>query len=441
MLTKTKKNYLWLIAEKSIGVAGVFFINALVAKYVGAAIVGQIAIAVAVFQVVQVAGLFGSDVFLYKRVTLNFAGGLQLLSPILLIRNIIYIVLSVLAILFLSVKMDLTGVLLSFSVCIAYYFYTIDTFSTINESLLNSKVNAIANVLGLLIGLLARTFMVHYKVPNVFFGIPLIIISSVPYFLKIYIFRLQNRINITSTTKKFRKRLVYLCQAGSLLFFPAIITAIYPRLNVILIYYLYGDERAGVYSVSQMIATSWSFVLLSLLTSYLPLLFKEKNEMQIIKIAAKLHLRIIFLAMPVIFVVLLLIDRLIKYLYGVKFEEAILPCAILCFSILFSTLGLASSKVILKFSGYRFILFKTVFVLMFCTLLSFLLSSKFGLAGAAYAIVITEFFSLTVINYLFRQGIVLLVHIEVFREVSQYWRELFGKVFTRKNKTSRINSE
>lgn len=441
MLTKTKKNYLWLIAEKSIGVASVFFINALVAKYVGAAIVGQIAIAVAVFQVVQVAGLFGSDVFLYKRVTLNFAGGLQLVSPILLIRNIIYMVLSVLAILFLSVKMDLTGVLLSFSICIAYYFYTIDTFSTINESLLNSKVNAIANVLGLLIGLLARTFMVHYKVPNVFFGIPLIIISSVPYFLKVYIFRFQNRINITSTTKKFRKRLVYLCQAGSLLFFPAIITAIYPRLNVILIYYLYGAERAGVYSVSQMIATSWSFVLLSLLTSYLPLLFKEKNEMQIIKIAARLHLRIIFLAMPVIFVVLLSIDHLIMYLYGVKFEEAILPCVILCFSILLSTLGLASSKVILKFSGYKFILFKAVFVLMLCTLLSFLLSSKFGLVGAAYAIVITEFFSLTVINYLFRQGIVLLVHIEVFREVSQYWRELFDKFFTRKDKTSRINSE
>lgn len=441
MLTKSRKNYLWLIAEKSVGVAGVFFINALVAKYVGAAIIGQIAIAVAVFQVVQVAGLFGSDVFLYKRVTLNFGGGLQLMSPILLIRNVIYIVLSILAIFFLSVKMDSTGILLSISVCIAYYFYTVDTFSTINESLLNSKVNAIANVIGLLIGLISRTLMVHYKVPNVFFGVPLIIISSVPYFLKVYIFRFQKGINTTSNTKKFRKRLVYLCQAGSLLFFPAIITAIYPRLNVILIYYQYGDEQAGIYSVSQMIATSWSFVLLSLLTSCLPALFKERNEMQIIKVAARLHLQIIFLAMPVIFIVLVSVEHLIMYLYGGKFEEAILPCEILCFSILLSTLGLASSKVILKFSGYKFILFKTVFVLILCTLLSFLLSSKFGLVGAACAIVITEFFSLTVINYLFRQGVVLLVHIEVFRGGSRYWRELFGKVFTRKDKTSRINSE
>ncbi|KPU01998.1 polysaccharide biosynthesis protein, partial [Enterobacter cloacae subsp. cloacae] len=89
MLSKTQKNFLWMIAEKTIGVVGLFFINALVAKYLGPVVIGQIAIATAIFQIVQVVGVFGSDSIFYKRISTNLIGGIQLMMPVFVLRSII----------------------------------------------------------------------------------------------------------------------------------------------------------------------------------------------------------------------------------------------------------------------------------------------------------------------------------------------------------------
>ncbi|HDT0658903.1 TPA: polysaccharide biosynthesis C-terminal domain-containing protein, partial [Enterobacter cloacae subsp. dissolvens] len=111
---------------------------------------------------------------------------------------------------------------------------------------------------------------------------------------------------------------------------------------------------------------------------------------------------------------------------GESYKESIAPCILLCFSTLLSTLGMASSKIIIKFSGYRFLLWKTIFILVLSLVLSYFLSIRFGLMGAASAVIITEFFSLTVINYLFMQRFILLVHIEMFKIIYVCFRRVFG---------------
>ncbi|HCT3325632.1 TPA: oligosaccharide flippase family protein, partial [Enterobacter cloacae] len=305
-------------------------------------------------------------------------------------------------------------------------FYTIDTYTIFNESLLNSRINAIANVVGLIFGLVARALMVRYQVPIIYFGLPLIIISAIPYFLKSYVFRKQYKRMVTIKYSVLKKRLFHLSYAGSILVIPSIISSIYPRLNVLIISFLYGNHDVGIYSVSQSIATSWSFILLLLLTSCLPSVFREKNNQKIIKLGARLHLNIILLSIPVMLVITFLVNFAILYLYGESYKESITPCILLCFSTLLSTLGMASSKIIIKFSGYRFLLWKTIFILVLSLVLSYSFSIRFGLIGAASAVIITEVFSLTVINYLFMQGFILSVHIEMFKIIYVYFRRLFG---------------
>ena len=95
MLSKTQK-FLVDDCRKTIGVVGLFFINALVAKY-GACGSGQIAIATAIFQIVQVVGVFGSDSIFYKRISTNLIGGIQLMMPVFVLRSIIFIILQVFA--------------------------------------------------------------------------------------------------------------------------------------------------------------------------------------------------------------------------------------------------------------------------------------------------------------------------------------------------------
>ncbi|WP_346344767.1 polysaccharide biosynthesis protein [Enterobacter asburiae] len=425
MLTKTQKNIIWMITEKSIGVIGLFFINALVAKYLGPVVIGQIAIATAIFQIIQVAAVFGSDSIFYKRITTNLLGGIQLMLPVFILRSAVFIFFACACIMILNVQMDLTGMVLVLSICLAYYFYTIDTYTSLNESLLNSRMNALANVTGLIFGLVVRALMVKYKAPVIFFGLPLIIISATPYFLKLFIFRREYKSKVTIKYKVLRKRFFHLSYAGSILVIPSVIASIYPRLNLLVISFLYGDHDVGIYSVSQTLATSWNFILLSLLTSCLPAIFREKSKSKIINLGARLHLNIILLSIPVILLMTFLINYIIFYIYGEEYNESIAPCILLCFATLLSTLGMASSKIIIKFSGYRFLLYKTIFVLVFSLVLSYLFSLRFGLIGAALAVIITEIFSLTIFNYLFMQGFILLVHIEIIKVICGCAQKLF----------------
>lgn len=206
MLTKTQKNFFWMVTEKSIGVVGLFFINALVAKYLGPIIIGQIAIATAIFQIIQVGGVFGSDSIFYKRINTNLMGGIQLMMPIFILRSIIYMFFASACIMLLNASLDLTGMILVLSICLAYYFYTIDTYTSFNESLLNSRVNALANVTGLISGLVIRSLMVEYKVQTIYFGLPLVIISAVPYFIKLYLFHREYKITGAMKYKILRRR-------------------------------------------------------------------------------------------------------------------------------------------------------------------------------------------------------------------------------------------
>lgn len=156
------------------------------------------------------------------------------MMPVFVLRSIIFIIFASICIMFLNMRMDLTGMTLVLSICLAYYFYTIDTYTSFNESLLNSRINAIANVVGLIFGLVARALMVRYKVPIIYFGLPLIIISAIPYFLKLYVFRKQYKRMVTIKYSVLKKIIPSeLC--GSILVIPSIISSIYPRLNVLII--------------------------------------------------------------------------------------------------------------------------------------------------------------------------------------------------------------
>lgn len=119
------------------------------------------------------------------------------------------------------------------------------------------------------------------------------------------------------------------------------------------------------------------------------------------------------------------ISYVILWIYGGEYKGSITPCILLCFATLLSTLGMASSKIIIKFSGYRFLLFKTIFIMVLSMVLSFFLTLRFGLIGAASAVIITEAFSLTVVNYMFMQGFILLVHIEILKIIFARMRSFF----------------
>ncbi|WP_369892462.1 oligosaccharide flippase family protein [Klebsiella pneumoniae subsp. pneumoniae] len=67
MQKKNIVNAFWIMSEKIISIFGLFFVTSFVAKYIGPYRFGQIALSIAIFQVVQVISQMGCDNILFKR--------------------------------------------------------------------------------------------------------------------------------------------------------------------------------------------------------------------------------------------------------------------------------------------------------------------------------------------------------------------------------------
>ncbi|WP_152406441.1 hypothetical protein [Kosakonia arachidis] len=162
------------------------------------------------------------------------------------------------------------------------------------------------------------------------------------------------------------------------------------------------------------LATSWSFVVLALVTSYFPAVYNEKDESAAALKATELNIAIAGISLCVIVGFAAVGKMFISMLYGPAFADAWLPALILCVATMLSTMGAISSRYILKTSGYRYLSCKSLIALILCVPLSFFFITYDGIVGAAVSVVVLEFISLTLLNYGYKKGTVLKMHLLMF---------------------------
>ncbi|HCI4466687.1 TPA: oligosaccharide flippase family protein, partial [Klebsiella pneumoniae] len=235
----------------------------------------------------------------------------------------------------------------------------------------------------------------------------------IPFILRWAIFRkelVRNKLNARCKIKYMK----YLIGAGITFVVSTISVAIYTRISMLSLGYFYDKSLVGIFSVSVSLATSWSFVCNSLITSSLPSIFSEKNDAQATLKASRLNTIIIACSMPIILLTYLFGSFFIRVLYGGDYVSAFTPLVILSFSTMISSLGIISARFIARFSGYTFLSKKMLSVVIFSFIINIPLIYYYGMLGAAVATLLTELLSLTIFNYLFRRGIVLKMHLMTF---------------------------
>ncbi|HBT3415620.1 TPA: polysaccharide biosynthesis protein, partial [Klebsiella pneumoniae] len=198
--------------------------------------------------------------------------------------------------------------------------------------------------------------------------------------------------------------------SGSSFVISSISVAIYTRVSLLLLGFFCGSSLLGIYSVAVSLATSWIFVCNSFITSNLPSIFSSNNELETIKITAKLNILVILIGCVVISFAIIGGHYGISLLYGKDYVLAYTPFVILCAATLFSSLGTIASRFIAKYSGYSYLSKKAFCVLILSIMLNVIFINLWGIIGAAIATLATEFISLTLLNYLFKGGIVLKLH-------------------------------
>lgn len=398
------------MSEKVITLFGLFFVTSFVAKYIGPSRFGQLALAIAIFQVVQVVAQLGCDNIIFKRVSQNATSGLKLIYSSFAIRAAIYIFIAFIVLAFFYKDTDFINFVFLLSVCIACFFTSMDVFTIYNDATLNSKFNTIANVFGLIIGLVLRYIIAFFELPIHLLSLPIVLTTMVPFIIRLYFTPKIRNIKL-----KYKRRYnSYLFATGIPLVISTISMTIYSRVNQFSLSYFSGSYELGIYSVALTLGTAWVFIGNALSISFLSKIYSEKDEFLAKDKTSGLIASVftVLLVFPVFFV--LFGKRIIFILYGNDYLAAYNILVILCLSTIVTSLGFISNRYIVKLSGYNYLSKKTILILLFSIPISIAMVYQWGLYGAAYSVLIIELLSLTIMNYFFRKGVVLKMHLGAF---------------------------
>ena len=403
---KIVSNSLWMMLEKIISMFGLIFVMSYVAKYIGPTNFGKIALVTTIFAFVQTLTWFGNQEILFKRVSKNTYSGLKFLYSTQHLRKIIFALLSLPILGWLYFYTDSLTFIFGIATAIATFILVQDIFVIYNNANLQSYINTIVNVIGLIVAFLVRYIIVLLEFPPEYLAIPIILVTLIPYLAKNYYFNKKDIAPIIN----FKKYSKYYMFAGSALVLSTLSITLYVQITSLMLAHLTSTYELGLYSVASTLGIAWGFVNQSIITSVMTKIYKEKNDVIAYGMFAKLNLLIIAISCGAIIGFTVLGHWIISLLYGNAYLPAVPLLVVMACAGMFSGLGTAAARLIIREEGYSYISKKMLCMAICSVPIAYLCIQYFGLMGAAYGIALIELLSATLFNYFYKNGIIFKVH-------------------------------
>lgn len=403
---KIISNSVWMMLEKFLGIFGLIFVTSYVAKYIGPTNFGKIALVTTIFTFIQSFVWFGNQEILFKRVSKNAFSGLKYLFATQKIRILIFSFLSIPLLFILYIFSDFLTFIYGIATAIATLFLIQDIFIIYNNATLNSYVNALSNMIGLLAALFFRYVVVFYELNYSFLAIPIVSVTLIPYLLKILFFNRLDKMKINKT----KKYVSYYFLAGSGLLMSSLSIVFYTQITSFILASLESTHALGIYSAALPLGMSWVFINLAIITSVLSKVYREKDAFTSYKLVSQLNLIIVLISLTIALGLYFSGEWLIVWLYGYDFKAANELLIILCFATMFSSLGTISARLLIKEESYHYISKKMLVVAVFSLPIAWGFIHFLGLKGAAYSILFIELISATLFNYFYKNGLIFKIH-------------------------------
>lgn len=403
---KILSNSLWMMLEKIISMFGLIFVMSYVAKYIGPTNFGKIALATTIFAFVQTLTWFGNQEILFKRVSKNPSSGLKFLNSTQNLRKLLFSLFSFPVLAWLFIYTDQLTFIFGIATALATFILIQDIFVIYNNAVLKSYINTLVNIAGLTIAFAVRSLIVLFELPAEYLAIPIVLVTFIPYIAKRYYFNLADhapRIRSIAYCK-------YYLYAGSALVLSTLSIALYVQITNLMLVHLTSTYELGLYSVASSIGMAWGFVNQSLITSVMTKIYKEKNDNVAYSMFAKLNLLIITISSGAIIGFAVLGHWIISLLYGQAYLPAVPLLVVMACAGMFSGLGTAAARLIIREEGYSYISKKMLCMAICSVPISYFCIKYFGLMGAAYSIALIELLSATLFNYFYKNSIIFKVH-------------------------------
>lgn len=404
MKLSVMSNAAWMMSEKIISVFGVIFVTSYVAKSFGPTVFGQMAFSTSLFAMVQTVAIFGTETILFKRVSKNASKGLRLMTIARTMRMVLLLVTSVPVLIWVWYNMQENFLAFALASFVASVFVTQDTFSVYNNACLASRLNTIANAVGMLLSFGISFTVAWLRLNPLWLTLSIVAVTLVPYLIKRHNFYQDHQDQMPPREKR-TAYLRYLMYAG----LPLAISSIFISVQVKAAQmFLAGTAPArdlGLFAAANTISASWIFIPVALITSCFTEIFRERGEVAI-KLAARLNGYVMAVSLLMLLVISLYGERIIIALYGPEFTQSGSLITLLSIATSFSAMGTVAYRYMVKEGGFNYLLRKIICLMVISLPLSWWLIQGHGIMGAAWSVFLSELLSLTVMNYFFKNGVI-----------------------------------
>ena len=395
-------NSAWMISEKLISVFGLIFVASFVAKYIGPENFGKLTFASSVFTIIQTLAMFGSDNIIFQRTSKSIKTGESIIQVTKVIRDFIYILASLGVLTYLYFTIDPLTFIFSVASCIALYFALHDVYVIYFNAILESKINTVCNVVGLVISLAFRFMIAEFKLPIEWLSLPIILITFIPYVMRKVLFE-KRKIVQSLDSKKVKIYRNYMLGVGRKLELYSLSVAIFTKTSQLFLG-MKSQYDLGIYTVAATLGTSYYFVLTALISSIMTQVYIEKDFVKSQKMVAQLNAIITSISILVLIFLLVCGEWIVKILYGNAFMPAVNILWIMVFVCLFSGLSTVAEKYLIKFNAYDYMQKKTNILVALNIVITFVSVQLYGLYGAVFSILLTEIISTTILNYFYKKN-------------------------------------
>ncbi|PHM43071.1 O-unit flippase [Xenorhabdus szentirmaii] len=302
---------------------------------------------------------------------------------------------------------DSTNIFVLILMMMACLFSSLDLYRIFFDAISKSKLNSIATQMGVYISLIVRFIFVKLNLSLIYFTIPFILSSLIPFFIRLFYFSNQQKKYTFPKIRKQRDKIYikYFIFTGIPLTLSSLSIVFYTKINQIFIGEYLDMSAVAIFSAAMTIAQGWSFIPISIVTVMFAHILKNK-KIDFQKGIVFLYFIVFLISIPIIFMIHLYNDSIIYITYGKQYSSASEILGILAISSLFSVVGTISYRTIVTMGGYKFIMYKMFIIAMFNVLLNIYMIREYGIIGAAYSTLITEIVSATIANFIFRNGII-----------------------------------
>tara|TARA_R110002033_G_scaffold170313_1_gene212551 strand:+ start:3068 stop:4342 length:1275 start_codon:yes stop_codon:yes gene_type:complete len=395
-------NIFWLFLDKGYGALLTLYIYAKMATYFGTTIFGVWNYIISFGSLLPAIASLGLNYIIVKRLKKNPLLSDKILSISFYLRLFTGIITAIIlfiayAILNINFTSDLLLVIiLLFS---SQIVLNSNIYIQKNEANLQNRKTVIARSFSLTLFFILKLLAIQRGLEIVYFAL----LTLFEYILFFIIIRVKEDHKLKLPSKYIRKKITpSLLKQGFPLMLAAITTTLYLKIDQLFIASITNNNDVGIYAASARISEFLYAVPVIISNVFFPQIIKAFTKVDIDKLLYQMFAIVLILAVMSTLIVVTFSDAIIEVMYGKEYMQASEILKIHAWSIILMSLLVTSSKYLLKINRQDIIFKRELMGLTTNIILNYLLISRYGIVGAAWATLLSYSVSSVFSNLFFK---------------------------------------